>query len=146
MSEKLVKFKDRVLKKSGSRSGSRSGPKRDFRKSGGRDSGRSSGRDSGRSSGRDSRRSSGRDSGRDFKRSSGRDSGRSNRGETKLEWTKVICDACKSECEVPFKPTSDKPIFCDKCFNKNSKANATNKDLEEINIKLDKIMKSLKIK
>ena len=130
MSEKLVKFKDRVLKKSGSRSSSRSGPKRDFKRSGGRDSGRSSGRDSGR----------------DFKRSGGRDSGRSNRGETKLEWTKVVCDACKSDCEVPFKPTSDKPIFCDKCFNKNSKTNATNKDLEEINIKLDKIMKSLKIK
>ncbi|MBT4334358.1 hypothetical protein HOD61_00910 [archaeon] len=142
MSEKLVKFKDRVLKKSGSRSSSRSGPKRDFKRSGGRDSGRSSGRDSGR----DFKRSGGRDSGRDFKRSGGRDSGRSNRGETKLEWTKVVCDACKSDCEVPFKPTSDKPIFCDKCFNKNSKTNATNKDLEEINIKLDKIMKSLKIK
>ena len=126
MTEKLVKFKDRVLKKSSSKSGSRRGPKRDFRKS----------------SGRDSRRSNRRD----FRKSSGRDSGRSSRGETKLEWTKVVCDACKADCEVPFKPTSDKPIFCDKCFNKNSKSNTGNKGLEEINEKLDKIMKALKIK
>lgn len=31
---------------------------------------------------------------------------------------KAVCDACKSNCEVPFKPTGDKPIFCSDCFSK----------------------------
>lgn len=29
---------------------------------------------------------------------------------------KAICDSCKRECEVPFKPTSGKPIYCNNCF------------------------------
>ena len=94
-----------------------------------RGSGRSGNRDSGRSNGR-------RDSGSRF---GGRDSRRA-------EMTTVTCDACKERCEVPFKPISDKPIFCDKCFGKTSKSGKDNKDLGEINQKLDKIIKFLKIK
>jgi CxxC-x17-CxxC domain-containing protein len=29
---------------------------------------------------------------------------------------KAICSDCKKSCEVPFKPSSDKPVFCRDCF------------------------------
>ncbi|EKD32945.1 MAG: hypothetical protein ACD_76C00109G0008 [uncultured bacterium] len=28
----------------------------------------------------------------------------------------AICDKCNKECEVPFKPTGSKPIYCRDCF------------------------------
>jgi len=28
----------------------------------------------------------------------------------------AICDQCGKPCEVPFKPTSGKPVYCDACF------------------------------
>ena len=30
----------------------------------------------------------------------------------------AICDQCRKECEVPFKPTGDRPVFCNNCFKK----------------------------
>ncbi|MDO8639662.1 MAG: hypothetical protein Q7R53_01935 [bacterium] len=37
-----------------------------------------------------------------------------------VEMHKAVCDDCKKECEVPFRPTQGKPIFCSNCFeNKN---------------------------
>jgi CxxC-x17-CxxC domain-containing protein len=36
---------------------------------------------------------------------------------------KAVCDACKSNCEVPFKPTGNKPIFCSDCFSKQGGGN-----------------------
>ena len=30
--------------------------------------------------------------------------------------TDLICDKCGKECEVPFKPTSSKPVYCSDCF------------------------------
>ena len=98
-----------------------------------------------RSSSRDSRRGPSR-GGR------GRDSGRDRR---EVVMTKVICSACKKECEVPFKPTSDKPVFCNDCFAKEGGSDRRsggrserrpNKELEMINEKLDKIIIALKIK
>lgn len=29
---------------------------------------------------------------------------------------KVVCSECGKDCEVPFKPTGDKPVFCNDCF------------------------------
>ncbi len=29
---------------------------------------------------------------------------------------KAICDNCHKSCEVPFKPSTDKPIYCNDCF------------------------------
>lgn len=29
---------------------------------------------------------------------------------------KAICDKCHKSCEVPFKPSNDKPIYCNDCF------------------------------
>jgi len=31
----------------------------------------------------------------------------------------AVCDKCGKECEVPFKPTAGKPIYCNDCFGKN---------------------------
>lgn len=30
----------------------------------------------------------------------------------------VTCSECKKECEVPFKPTEGKPVYCKECFQK----------------------------
>jgi len=70
------------------------------------------------------------------------------RDRREVKMTKVICSSCGKECEVPFKPTSSKPVYCDECFAKKGKAGSDkvpNKDLGIINEKLDKIMKALKI-
>jgi CxxC-x17-CxxC domain-containing protein len=34
------------------------------------------------------------------------------------EMHKVICAECKQECEVPFKPSGDRPVYCKACFAK----------------------------
>jgi len=92
---------------------------------------------------RDSRGSS---SGR---RDSGRRRDRRDRGN--MQKTKVTCASCGNECEIPFKPTTDKPVYCDDCFAKEGKSKRgsgnrnSGKDLKIINEKLDKIMKALKI-
>ena len=84
------------------------------------------------------------------KRSFGRDNRRDNRS-GRDEMTKVTCSECKEECEVPFKPTSTKPVYCSNCFekhdpkNNNSSNNHSERDLDIINEKLNKIMKALKI-
>jgi len=31
-------------------------------------------------------------------------------------FTQAICAECGKECEVPFKPTGDRPVFCRDCF------------------------------
>jgi CxxC-x17-CxxC domain-containing protein len=78
----------------------------------------------------------------------GRDSEDSGRRDRRIEMHEVICDKCGKKCEVPFKPTAGKPIYCNECFrdNKDSSRGSSNpKEFEQINNKLDKIMKSLKI-
>jgi len=117
----------------------------------GRDS-RGSGR--GDSRGRDSRGSGrgdsrGRDSG-----GYGRDrsSGGYGRDRGELTMTRVTCSGCGQKCEVPFKPTSNKPVYCSACFKNiddSSSSNNSNKisekDIDMINKKLNKIMKALNI-
>jgi CxxC-x17-CxxC domain-containing protein len=34
------------------------------------------------------------------------------------EMHKAICSECKNDCEVPFKPTQGKPVYCKECFSK----------------------------
>jgi len=34
------------------------------------------------------------------------------------EMHKTTCSECKKECEVPFKPTEGKPVYCRECFDK----------------------------
>ncbi|MBI4453987.1 DNA-directed RNA polymerase [Candidatus Woesearchaeota archaeon] len=34
------------------------------------------------------------------------------------EMHKATCSECGNECEVPFKPTEGKPVFCKECYMK----------------------------
>ena len=44
--------------------------------------------------------------------------GRNNFDRGPREMHKAICAECKKECEVPFKPTEGRDVFCRDCFNK----------------------------
>jgi len=37
------------------------------------------------------------------------------------EMHKAVCSECGKECEVPFKPTEGKPVFCRDCYAKKKK-------------------------
>lgn len=89
---------------------------------------------------------------RDFARGGyqDRDSGRS-------RMHQAVCDECGKNCEVPFRPTPGKPIFCSNCFEDKEKGKsrlgrsegienyAKLKDQFDIlNVKLDKILSCLK--
>ena len=34
------------------------------------------------------------------------------------EMHKATCADCGKECEVPFKPSGDRPVYCRECFSK----------------------------
>lgn len=77
---------------------------------------------------------------------------------------KATCDNCGKECEVPFRPTSGKPVYCSDCFEKMGGRDARververpefraatqafdqRKDFEILNVKLDRILKLLEPK
>jgi CxxC-x17-CxxC domain-containing protein len=42
-----------------------------------------------------------------------------NRGPREMH--KAICADCKQDCEVPFKPTEGKPVYCKECYSKHKK-------------------------
>lgn len=91
----------------------------------------------------------GGDGGRRFGRG-GRDF---NRGPK--EMFHAVCDNCGKDCEVPFKPTGNKPVYCSDCFSKmggrgeprrnrdHSEGHGNGRDIQEINAKLDKILEIL---
>jgi len=62
---------------------------------------------------------------------------------------KAVCDECGESCEVPFRPTGDKLVYCRDCFGKDGassthKHSEPNKDqLTAIHTKLDAIIKIL---
>lgn len=37
------------------------------------------------------------------------------------EMTKTVCSDCGKECEVPFKPTEGRPVYCRDCLPKHRK-------------------------
>ena len=53
-------------------------------------------------------------------------------------FTQVICSDCNKECEVPFKPSGDRPVYCKECFAKRKdsrgprKENYDNKPKEQV--------------
>ncbi len=51
-------------------------------------------------------------------RSGGRDSGR------RTEMYPAVCDQCGKDCQVPFRPSGDKPIYCSNCFEKQGSGNS----------------------
>lgn len=59
----------------------------------------------------------------------------------------AVCADCGNACQVPFRPSGDKPVFCNNCFGEKKNAGGNNgggKDnFEELNAKLDKILSLL---
>jgi len=74
-----------------------------------------------------------------------------------FELFEATCEKCNKRCEVPFRPSNGKPVYCRDCFSKNDNPppnrpfpprqsqSDNSADLQEINRKLDKIMRALKI-
>jgi len=86
---------------------------------------------------------------------SGRSRGRKDFGRPSLH--DAVCDECKKDCKVPFRPSGDKPIYCSDCFEKKGgrtprRPSFDNRDsggrsssqliekIETLNTKLDKII------
>lgn len=88
----------------------------------------------------------------------GRDRGfggdRRDRDSRLAEMHHAVCDGCGNDCEVPFRPTSGKPVYCNDCFKKNdtrpSRSSAGGHDNSQVteainglNKKLDQILNLL---
>jgi CxxC-x17-CxxC domain-containing protein len=61
---------------------------------------------------------------------------------------KAVCAECGNDCEVPFRPTGDKEVFCDKCFGRENdfkpkKTDDYKQEFDKLNSKLDRILKAL---
>jgi CxxC-x17-CxxC domain-containing protein len=98
-----------------------------------------------------------RGGGRSFgRRSFGDRGGRGDRGDRQM--FSATCSECGKECQVPFKPTGAKPVYCSECFEKRGggmdsrrsgggdrgdRRPQSNAQLEAINTKLDKILSIL---
>ncbi|PIT86721.1 MAG: hypothetical protein COU33_01590 [Candidatus Magasanikbacteria bacterium CG10_big_fil_rev_8_21_14_0_10_43_6] len=72
---------------------------------------------------------------------------RGDRGDKQMH--PAVCTTCGDRCEVPFRPTGDKPIYCSNCFGK-SDTGARGKGGDQfkeqfntLNYKLDKILSIL---
>jgi len=37
---------------------------------------------------------------------------------------KAICADCRKQCEVPFRPSQDRPVYCQECFSRRKGGNA----------------------
>lgn len=81
------------------------------------------------------------------------------------EMFRAVCDNCGKDCEVPFRPTSGKPVYCSDCFEKMggrssdrperserpefrnaSQSFDQSKNFDALNAKLDKILNILQPK
>lgn len=72
---------------------------------------------------------------------------------------KAICDECGKPCEVPFKPSGDRPVYCNNCFKKGDNGGPrperdsrkssgvghgiSQEQFETLNAKLDEILEAL---
>lgn len=95
----------------------------------------------------------------------GRGGGFSRGDDRPREMFRTVCSNCGNPCEVPFRPTTGKPVYCSDCFEKmggrGSSAGSLERDRRndgpqaprsdqyktqfiELNEKLDKILKLLK--
>ncbi len=101
----------------------------------------------------DSNRGGGRDSGQFERRDSGRPNFRDrDRGDRQMH--EATCAECGERCEVPFRPTGEKPVYCRDCFGSSKgessgpsfkKPEPSNGQFDQLNTKLDKILKELEI-
>ena len=91
---------------------------------GNRSGGNRSGGSGGRSFGGNRGGSGGNRGGRSFGGNRGGSGGsRQNSFSGPREMHKTTCSECKKECEVPFKPTEGKPVYCRDCFSKHKTFN-----------------------
>ena len=51
------------------------------------------------------------------------DRGRQDNGPRERTYTRAICADCGKECEIPFKPSGGRPVYCKECFSKHRKDN-----------------------
>ncbi|OGY45681.1 MAG: hypothetical protein A2731_00820 [Candidatus Buchananbacteria bacterium RIFCSPHIGHO2_01_FULL_39_8] len=80
-----------------------------------------------------------------------RQSGPKNYGRPRFEDKKMyeaVCSKCGKVCEVPFRPTGEKPVYCSDCFSKSKSTSSKSPDqfrqqFEALNNKLDQILKAL---
>lgn len=42
-----------------------------------------------------------------------------NRGDRQVEMYQAVCSKCGKNCELPFRPTNSRPVFCSSCFENN---------------------------
>jgi len=61
-----------------------------------------------------------------FNSSNRYDRGRQDDRPKERTYTKVICSDCNKECEVPFRPTGDRPVYCKECLPEHRKSNPFN--------------------
>ncbi len=59
----------------------------------------------------------------------------------------ATCDKCGQPCQVPFRPTASKPIYCDNCFGKSGNESKDSgevmRELKMLNSKIDQLIKAL---
>ena len=68
---------------------------------------------------------------RSFNYSHRHDGARQGDGPRERTYTKAICADCNRECEIPFKPSGDRPVYCRECFPKHKKGSpfSANRDI-----------------
>ena len=101
-----------------------------------------------------------RSSGNRFNDRSSGFSGRARGGfDRPVEMHDVTCDKCGKECQVPFRPSGDKPVLCSDCFRQKDTSRSfsprdsnregsgspgvSSQQINQINAKLDKILSVL---
>ena len=47
-------------------------------------------------------------------------------GSMERTYTRATCAECKKECEIPFKPSGGRPVYCSECFEKIKRGNGVN--------------------
>lgn len=57
--------------------------------------------------------------------------GRSERPGEDRELFKATCSSCNKSCEVPFRPSGDKPVFCRECFANKDQSNDRSSERSE---------------
>jgi len=85
-----------------------------------------------------------------------RNRGSFGRGGGDRQMFSAVCSNCGKDCQVPFRPTGDKPVYCSDCFEKmgdrgerksfDRPANQYQAQFETVNAKLDKILNLLQTK
>ena len=49
------------------------------------------------------------------------------------EMHKATCGDCGKDCEVPFEPRQDKPVYCNECFPNHKRAKKHTRIMDKIN-------------